>query len=212
MENLREIGQRIKKVRKELGLTQEEMAKKLGISRDSIVKYERGDNIPSQKFLKLLKYELEVNPEWILRGKGEMFLKKPTTENPKMNVKFIPIIGYISAGLPENTESDVLDWIPIPPMSLGDFAMIVDGTSMEPFIPKGSIVIVRRISSIAEVKNGDIVIVNIENEYAIKRFYIEDGKIILKSENKQFKDIVIDIKSLREVSIIGKVEALYLKF
>lgn len=218
MENLIEIGQRIKKVRKELGLTQEEFANKLGLHRNTIKKYENGESIPSTKFLKLLEYEFGINPRWILKGEGEMFLpsnyEKRKEELYKIGfpkIKYIPIIGYVSAGIPEREEWKIMDWIAIPESSRGSFALIVDGTSMEPLIPKRSIIIVYEIFSPLELKDGDIVVACIDGEYTLKRFFLEKGKIILRSENKNFKDIVIDPKEF-EIYIKGKVEALYMKF
>ncbi|MEO0160283.1 MAG: LexA family transcriptional regulator [candidate division WOR-3 bacterium] len=218
MENLIEIGQRIKKVRKELGLTQEEFANKLGLHRNTIKKYENGESIPSTKFLKLLEYEFGINPRWILKGEGEMFLpsnyEKRKEELYKIGfpkIKYIPVIGYVSAGIPEREEWKIMDWIAFPESSRGSFALIVDGTSMEPLIPKRSIIIVYEIFSPLELKDGDIVVACIDGEYTLKRFFLEKGKIILRSENKNFKDIVIDPKEF-EIYIKGKVEALYMKF
>jgi repressor LexA len=218
MENLKEIGERIRKVRRELNLKQEEMAKRIGMSRASFTRYENGEAVPSRKFLKLLEYEFGINPRWILKGEGEMFLpsdyEKKKQELAKIgfpNIKYIPVIGYVSAGIPEREEWKIMDWIAVPESSRGNFALIVDGTSMEPLIPKRSIIIVYEISSPLELKDGDIVVVCIEGEYVLKRFFLEEGKIILRSENKNFKDIVIDPRDF-EIYIKGKVEALYLKF
>ena len=216
MENLTEIGERIKKVRKELGLTQEDMAKKLGISRESIVKYERGDIMPSQKFLKLLKYELEVNPNWILTGEGEMFLndeKEKIIKIEKQDVKgkLLPVLGYLSSGIPE--KQNVIDWIIISEDLQSDFAMIVDIDDMEPIIPKRAIIIVKKINSIAEIKDGDIVLIHNNGEWTLRRFYLERQMVILKAENKVYKDFNFSTYDLSvKKVIIGKVEALYLKF
>lgn len=39
----------IKTIRKKLGLTQADFAKKIGVSRDTVINYERGDKIPDSK-------------------------------------------------------------------------------------------------------------------------------------------------------------------
>jgi|GEM_PF-4108130 predicted transcriptional regulators len=51
--------------RAELGLSQEELANKLEISRTSLVRYEKGENIPSD-ILKLLAKELDVSADYLL--------------------------------------------------------------------------------------------------------------------------------------------------
>jgi transcriptional regulator with XRE-family HTH domain len=216
MENLKEIGKRIKKVREVLNLTQKELCDIIGIGRAILTKYENGDLIPSQKFLKLLKYELKVNPNWILTGEGEMFLnneKEKIIKIEKQDVKgkLLPVLGYLSGGIPE--KQNVIDWIIISEDLQSDFAMIVDIDDMEPIIPKRAIIMVKKINSIAEIKDGDIVLIHNNGEWTLRRFYLERQMVILKAENKVYKDFNFSTYDLSvKKVIIGKVEALYLKF
>jgi len=216
MENLKEIGKRIKKVREVLNLTQKELCNIIGIGRAILTKYENGDLIPSQKFLKLLKYELKVNPNWILTGEGEMFLndeKEKIIKIEKQDVKgkLLPVLGYLSGGIPE--KQNVIDWIIISEDLQSDFAMIVDIDDMEPIIPKRAIIMVKKINSIAEIKDGDIVLIHNNGEWTLRRFYLERQMVILKAENKVYKDFNFSTYDLSvKKVIIGKVEALYLKF
>jgi transcriptional regulator with XRE-family HTH domain len=216
MENLKEIGKRIKKVREVLNLTQKELCDIIGIGRAILTKYENGDLIPSQKFLKLLKYELKVNPNWILTGEGEMFLndeKEKIIKIEKQDVKgkLLPVLGYLSSGIPE--KQNVIDWIIISEDLQSDFAMIVDIDDMEPIIPKRAIILVKKINSIAEIKDGDIVLIHNNGEWTLRRFYFERQMVILKAENKVYKDFNFSTYDLSvKKVIIGKVEALYLKF
>jgi transcriptional regulator with XRE-family HTH domain len=216
MENLKEIGKRIKKVREVLNLTQKELCNIIGIGRAILTKYENGDLIPSQKFLKLLKYELKVNPNWILTGEGEMFLndeKEKIIKIEKQDVKgkLLPVLGYLSGGIPE--KQNVIDWIIISEDLQSDFAMIVDIDDMEPIIPKRAIILVKKINSIAEIKDGDIVLIHNNGEWTLRRFYLERQMVILKAENKVYKDFNFSTYDLSvKKVIIGKVEALYLKF
>jgi SOS-response transcriptional repressor LexA len=84
---------------------------------------------------------------------------------------------------------------------------------MEPIIPKRAIIIVKKINSIAEIKDGDIVLIHNNNEWILRKFYLERQMVILKAENKVYKDFTFGTYdlSIKKV-IIGKVEALYLKF
>lgn len=65
---------RIKKIRKELDLTQQEFADKIGIKRNSVAKYETGENVPSAASISLICREFDVNEEWLRTGSGEMFI------------------------------------------------------------------------------------------------------------------------------------------
>ena len=69
---------RIKRLRKELDLTQQELADKIGISRGNIGAYEVGKNVPSDAVLSLICREFNVNEAWLRTGDGEMFRAAPS--------------------------------------------------------------------------------------------------------------------------------------
>ena len=66
---------RIKKLRKELDLTQQEFADKIGISRGNIGAYEVGKNAPSDAVISLICTKFNVNENWLRTGTGEMFIE-----------------------------------------------------------------------------------------------------------------------------------------
>lgn len=69
------MNERIKQLRKELNLTQEEFASKLGIKRGALANYEIGRNEPIDAVLRLICTTFNVNEAWLRTGEGEMFLK-----------------------------------------------------------------------------------------------------------------------------------------
>lgn len=69
---------RIKKIRKELDLTQQKFSDKLGVKRNTIAMYEMGKTFPSDQTLKSIVREFNVNEEWLRSGKGEMFKASPS--------------------------------------------------------------------------------------------------------------------------------------
>lgn len=64
----------IKELRKALGLTQQEFADKLGISRNTIATYEIGKSEPSGAAFALICSTFGINENWLRTGEGEMFL------------------------------------------------------------------------------------------------------------------------------------------
>lgn len=70
------MKERIKKLRKELGLTQQEFADRLGISRGNIATYETRDGNPGNSVITLICREFNVNESWLRTGDGEMFLQQ----------------------------------------------------------------------------------------------------------------------------------------
>ena len=61
-----DIGQRIKSIRKQKGITQKELASKLGMSITGLQNYEYGDTIPSLKQIEKIAAALEVPPADIM--------------------------------------------------------------------------------------------------------------------------------------------------
>jgi len=72
--NLREVGERLKKTRKALDLTQQEIAKMSDIPTSTVSEMEKGIKKPHTFYLYLLSTQFYVNINWILTGKGAMFL------------------------------------------------------------------------------------------------------------------------------------------
>ena len=67
------IGKRIRAARKEVRLTQEELAARLGVSRSAIAQWETRPNVlPSHANMDALTEVLEVNYEWLAKGSGPM--------------------------------------------------------------------------------------------------------------------------------------------
>lgn len=69
------MGERLRKVRKILEITQQQLADKLGVSRSNIAGYEAGRNDPGDAFISLFCKLYNVNEEWLRHGSGEMFIE-----------------------------------------------------------------------------------------------------------------------------------------
>ncbi len=71
---------RIKKIRKELDLTQQEFADRIGIKRNTLSTYESGRNEPIDAVTSLICREFNVNKHWLRDGTGEMFIQQTRDE------------------------------------------------------------------------------------------------------------------------------------
>lgn len=67
------IGQRLKEIRKEEKLTQIDFAKRLLISQSYLSSIETGNEIPTDKLLKIACLEFGVNEKWLSDGVGSMY-------------------------------------------------------------------------------------------------------------------------------------------
>ena len=68
------MKERLKELRKALGLKQYEFAKKLNIKRTTYTNYETGLNNPTDAVIGLICRTFNVNEKWLRTGEGEMFI------------------------------------------------------------------------------------------------------------------------------------------
>lgn len=67
------IGERLKALRKELDLTQQEVANRIGTTQNNIASYEIGRRNPSAAVINNICKTFNVNEDWLRSGEGEMF-------------------------------------------------------------------------------------------------------------------------------------------
>ena len=66
------MNERIKEIRKTLGLTQQAFADKIGVKRNTVALYELGESGISDSVIKLICREFHINETWLRTGEGEM--------------------------------------------------------------------------------------------------------------------------------------------
>lgn len=71
------MNERIKRLRKELKLTQQQFADKIKVKRNTVATYEMGRSVPSDSAIALICKTFHVNEDWLLNGNGEMFEELP---------------------------------------------------------------------------------------------------------------------------------------
>ena len=69
------MNERLKKLRKELDMTQQEFAEGIGIKRNTMATYESGRNQPIDAVISLICTKYNVNENWLRTGEGEMFVE-----------------------------------------------------------------------------------------------------------------------------------------
>ena len=204
------IYENIKKYRLSLGLTQTELAERVGYTdRSMIAKIESGKIDLSRNKVYDFAKALHTTPI-VLLGLDEELKKEKHTKSVK-----IPVVGKVPAGLPAEAFEDIIDYEEIPEsMARGGeyFGLAIKGDSMYPRILEGDVVIVRKQST---ADSGDIVIALVNgDEGTCKQLFRYKDHIELKAFNPMYKPFVYsneDISSL-PVTIIGKVVELRGKF
>lgn len=73
------MNERIKLLRKSVGLSQKEFGEKIGIGDTAVSKLEKGERNPSEQTIKSICREFNVSIAWIKEGLGDMFTNLPET-------------------------------------------------------------------------------------------------------------------------------------
>ena len=195
-----DLSSRIRQRREQLGLSQEELAARMGYrSKSSITKLEKGVNDLPQSKVEELAQALETTPAYLL---GLDAPCPPPGFEPLPAMVRVPLIGSIACGTPITAEQNVERYIGVPAAWRADFALTCHGSSMAPTICDGDIVCIRKQP---EVENGEIAAVRIGEEATLKRFYRQGDTVMLQAENPAFSPLVYTRDQLNEITIEGRV-------
>lgn len=207
------IGERIRKRREQLGMSQEDLAHKIGYkSKSSINKIELDVQQLRQSKIKQIAQALETTTDYVMGwDEPPSDAKNPRTRTATV----INVLGHVAAGIPIEAITDIVDTEEISEelARCGEyFGLKIKGNSMEPKIKDGDTVIVRRQDD-AESDEIVIAIVN-GNDGVCKRLKKYDGKIALVSENPAYEPMYYENVEVAEipVRIAGKVVELRRKF
>ena len=193
------IGSRIKAARQEKSLTQKEFAESLGIVQGFLSGIERGKKAPSDTLLIALCHHYRINEEWLFTGIGDMFRESHAARGESLTTK-TPLFNKVPGGFPEKVnEAEISDYVLLPGVSEGCYAMIAYGDFMSPTIRDGDLAI---FSPGGEIKNGDIVLVNNRwGEAILRKYRLKDMEVFLVSDNPVYPPFKPD----PETRMIGKV-------
>ncbi len=201
------LSNNLHKFRKQAGLTLEEVAEKIGTSKQTIHRYENGviSNVPPDK-VEALARVFGTTPSELMGWESENPLYSFPNIHP-ITTKKLPMLGRIACGKPIYAEEEHESYVMAGAAPDADFCLKAVGDSMVGArIYDGDLVFIRSQES---VDNGEIAAVIIDDEATLKRvyFYPEKQKLILSPENPHYEPLVFLGSELDHIKIIGKAVA-----
>lgn len=203
------MGERIKRLRQLKGVTQEELAKIVGLQRGAIAKYEIGivENMKQTTIKKMADY-FGVKPSYLMCLEDKLDeLGNPVVE--------VPILGTVKAGYDYLAQEN---WIGTTDISkklaeTGEFfALKIHGDSMAPTFIENDTVIVRKQD---DFESGNIVVALINGDEAtIKKAKKSENSILLQPLNTNYEPLIFSKEEMKTipVKIIGIVKKLDREF
>ena len=171
-------------------LTQEELAKRLGITQPAVAAYERGRIIPTLETLDKIAKVFGVAIDDI-------------TGTKRKGVK-IPVLGSVVAGVPIEAITDIEDYEELSQdlANTGEFyALRVKGRSMEPEIKPNDRLIIKMQNT---CDTGDIAVVLVNgNEATVKKVKkLPDGIMLIGFNNEVYEPHSYTAKEVQELPIL----------
>ncbi|AYC28689.1 LexA family protein [Paenisporosarcina cavernae] len=198
------VGDKIKELRKEYRMTQEDLAKKLNVAPTAVSAWERNKNRPLMDKISIISEMFNV-PISHFFGTEDIGATVETV--------LLPVYGNISCGKGsvvyetiESYETTPKDWL-----NGGDyFYLKAKGNSMiGARIHEGDLLLIRKQ---AEVENGEIAAIAVDDEVLLKRVFKNGNSLILQSENPEFAPISYNPKTDKNIAVIGKLKKVVLTF
>ena len=192
---------RLAEARRRAGLSQSELARRIGLKPQSVQQWEQSGTTPRSHRIDKIASALGVSREWLLVGGSAADSIREVTQK----ITEVPILNYVQAGkwsevAPELPDAQRVS-CPVS-CSTSTFALQVVGESMLPEYLPGDVIFV---DPEVVAQNGDdvVAIVDEDSEATFKRLVAEPGALRLKAINPEWHPRYLEIES--PCSVVGTV-------
>ncbi|MEZ9701938.1 S24 family peptidase [Vibrio sp. 10N.261.46.E12] len=199
---MKNLSSKLKNKRIALGLSQRELAKKIGVTGTSISQWEREENIPKGVSLFKLANVLNVSVEWLSNGEFET---NPSPEHGVL-VSYYPDVKA-SGGGGSFVDNEIAETLYIPKQAINTSSkknikcIHVSGDSMEPSIMGGAIIAID--TEATDIIDGHIYVFHQQGHLRVKELRNGIKQVHIISKNPTYID---EHTSYEDLKIIGKVK------
>ena len=205
MNDIIEMGRKMRQKRKELSLTLDEVAEVVKVAKSTVQRYEAGKiETPKIPVVREIAKALGVSSTWLL-GKDDI-------DNEETGGVYVPVLGEVAAGQGAWADNRIDDYILEGSLKEGGehIYLKVVGDSMYPEFHEGDYVLVD--CSLA-VDSGNFGVVIVDNDNGVvKKVIYGDDYIELVSVNPMYPQRVFKGEDAKRIRIFGKVIGLKRKF
>lgn len=198
---------RIKLLREEFNMTQQELADKLDGAKSTIAMYEKGDRKPSLEVLMKLSSIFNCSIDYLL-CKTDVRNNVSDIDNSNKRLYMCPVYGQISAGQPNWAEECIEGRLMLDPDLMGivnpeeHFFLKVNGESMNKVVRNGAFALIHKQDT---VNDGEIAVVLVNGYDATLKKFTKKGNVVVlepESTDPSFKTQIYD--QTTPIKILGK--------
>lgn len=191
---------RIRELRKKTGLSQSDLARELHIHQTAISQWETQKTEPDIEKMGAVADFFGVTTDYLL-GRSDDAPPEQMPSNlfgvSEQVMHRVPLFGAVAAGAPIYADGETREYVDAP--SKADYALTVQGDSMEPDYIDGDIVYIRKQET---VDDGRIAVVIVDDAATLKRVYRKKNGVSLVSLNPKYAPMDFDA-SFGGVRILG---------
>lgn len=190
--SMERIGARIRRRRRELGLTQQQLSQTANVNQGYLSSIERGQVTATRRMIDALSIALDL-PQGVLIGAGSDHDPPQPLETSEL-----PLFGSIPAGAPSSTQEQ-LEMFPVlrHQWSPDHYCLRLSFDSMEPTLKPGDIVLVHYRPDVEpEHVQGRVCACLVDGEPTLKRVTVEwrggSRVVILRGDNPNTAPLLVD--------------------
>ena len=218
----KKFGTILKNLREEINLSQQELADRLNVTRQTVSNYETNKRLPNKEMFEIIADFFNVDMDYLygmsdVKNKYQSLINNSNIDLASIpgiilpvKMKKIPILGTIACGEPIFAEENYEGYFMLDTnLPVADFVLRAKGDSMiDADIYEGDLVFFRRKS---DVDNGSIAAVIIEDEATLKKIYKNESNLILQPCNSNYAPIVLSEDDHKSIRILGEMIGVYSK-
>lgn len=203
------FNQKLKALRCAKGLTQEQLARYINVSKGAVAMWETGKRTPDADMLKTISQFFRVTVDELIGNEHK--IKEPSNIAeilPSDKIYKIPVFETVSAGFGAYASNEIMEYIPMvinnPYDAEETIGIRVRGDSMYPKIEDGDIIVVRKQES---VDSGSVAVVLLDgDEGLVKKVEYGPDWIELHSFNPEYKTKRFEGPEVLRLRVVGLVK------
>lgn len=203
----------IKEKRTNKGYSLEDLANKLNniVTRQSLYRYENNEARMKNKIFKKICLALNENPKDVWEEINHRFLQNLNFDNAELiddisnDVIKIPVLGTIKAGIPIESQTDIIDYVEIPrSWTRGNrkfYGLEISGDSMFPKYNEKDIVIFEQNDDLTLFNGKDCAIMINGTESTFKKMLVNEQGIVLQPYNMAYDIMMFSKEDVEQLPI-----------